>query len=205
MKENDVQEVARHMGHELAVHRKFYRLQDDVIELAKISKLLLAVESGQAHHFKGMSLDDLDLKDFPDEETDPVDLLSFTTEENTIPETLVGKPANTCKNQPLPALSDDFPLDPALTESESESDLEWDTRIKKKIRRTGEKKKWTLKEKELLKPMIYRAVRLGKPPTKQDVQSLQKKNPVLAPLPWLKIKHQAWALAQAELRKDKKS
>lgn len=62
MKENDVQEVARHMGHELAVHRKFYRLQDDVIELAKISKLLLAVESGQAHHFKGMSLDDLDLK-----------------------------------------------------------------------------------------------------------------------------------------------
>lgn len=62
MKENDVQEVARHMGHELAVHRKFYRLQDDVIELAKISKLLLAVENGQAHHFKGMSLDDLDLK-----------------------------------------------------------------------------------------------------------------------------------------------
>jgi hypothetical protein len=60
--ERNVQEVARHMGHELAVHRKFYRLQDDVIELAKISKLLLAVESGQAHHFKGMSLDDLDLK-----------------------------------------------------------------------------------------------------------------------------------------------
>ena len=61
MKENDVQEVARHMGHELAVHRKFYRLQDDVIELAKISKLLLAVESGKAHQFTGMSLDDLDL------------------------------------------------------------------------------------------------------------------------------------------------
>jgi hypothetical protein len=31
--------------------------------------------------------------DFPDEETDPVDLLSFTTEENTIPETL-GKNIN---------------------------------------------------------------------------------------------------------------
>ena len=61
MAENDVQEVARHMGHELSVHRKFYRLQDDVIELAKISKLPLAVESGKAHHYKGMSLDDLDL------------------------------------------------------------------------------------------------------------------------------------------------
>jgi hypothetical protein len=61
MDEKDLQEVARHMGHELSVHRKFYRLQDDVIELAKISKLLLAVESGKASHFSGMSLDDLDL------------------------------------------------------------------------------------------------------------------------------------------------
>ena len=60
MPENELQEVARHMGHELSVHRKFYRLQDDVIELAKISKLLLAVESGKAHQFNGVSLDDLD-------------------------------------------------------------------------------------------------------------------------------------------------
>lgn len=39
----------------------FYRLQDDVIELAKISKLLLAVENGKAAQYSGMSLDDLDL------------------------------------------------------------------------------------------------------------------------------------------------
>ena len=32
MTEND---VARHMGHELEAYRKFYRLQDDVIELIK--------------------------------------------------------------------------------------------------------------------------------------------------------------------------
>jgi len=53
--------VARHMGHELSVHRQFYRLQDDVIELAKVSKLLLAVEEGGAHQFAGRSLDDIDL------------------------------------------------------------------------------------------------------------------------------------------------
>ena len=62
MKENNVQDVARHMGHKLAVDGKFYRLQDDVIELAIISKLLLAVENGHAHHFKEMSIDDLNLK-----------------------------------------------------------------------------------------------------------------------------------------------
>ncbi|KAJ8300368.1 hypothetical protein KUTeg_021887 [Tegillarca granosa] len=63
MKETDVAEVARHMGHELSVHCKFYRLQDDVIELAKISKLLLAVERGKAHKYSGISLDDLDLEE----------------------------------------------------------------------------------------------------------------------------------------------
>jgi len=61
MEERDLQEVARHMGHELAVHRKFYRLQDDIIELAKISKLLIAVENGKAAQYSGISLDDLDL------------------------------------------------------------------------------------------------------------------------------------------------
>ena len=61
MKETELQEVARHMGHELSVHRKFYRLQDDVIELAKVAKLLLAVESGKAADYTGKSLDDLDV------------------------------------------------------------------------------------------------------------------------------------------------
>jgi len=44
--------------HELAVHRQYYRLQDDVVELAKVSELLIAVKQGKAHRFAGQSLDD---------------------------------------------------------------------------------------------------------------------------------------------------
>ncbi len=47
------------MGHELSVHRQFYRLQEDVTELAKVSKLLLTVEQGNAHQYAGMNLDDI--------------------------------------------------------------------------------------------------------------------------------------------------
>ena len=61
MTECELQELARHVGHELAVHRRFYQLQEDVTELAKVSKLLLAVENGQAHNFAGLTLDDIDL------------------------------------------------------------------------------------------------------------------------------------------------
>lgn len=57
-----LEEVARHMGHELTTHRHYYRMQDDVIELAKVSKLLLALESGKAHQYRNMSLDDIDLE-----------------------------------------------------------------------------------------------------------------------------------------------
>ncbi|KAJ8312512.1 hypothetical protein KUTeg_009885 [Tegillarca granosa] len=59
LKDAEIGEVARHMGHELSVQKECYRLQDDVIELAKISKLLLAVEKGKAHKFHGLSLDDI--------------------------------------------------------------------------------------------------------------------------------------------------
>jgi hypothetical protein len=57
-----LEELARHMGHELSVHRQFYRLQEDVIEMAKISKLLLVVEQGNAHQFAGLSVDDIRLE-----------------------------------------------------------------------------------------------------------------------------------------------
>ena len=49
-------------GHELSVHRQTYRLQDDVIELAKVSRLLIAVEEGKAAKCAGQSLDDISLE-----------------------------------------------------------------------------------------------------------------------------------------------
>ena len=58
----ELEELARHMGHELSVHRSFYRLQEDVTELAKVSKLLLTVERGEAHRFAGLGLDDIQLE-----------------------------------------------------------------------------------------------------------------------------------------------
>lgn len=61
MSDSDVGELARHMGHELAVHQKFYRLQEDVIELAKISKLLLLIDGGKVNEFKNKNLDDIEI------------------------------------------------------------------------------------------------------------------------------------------------
>ena len=53
--------LARHMGHDIAVHREYYRLHDSTIELAKVSKLLLAVDEGNASKWLGRNLDQIQL------------------------------------------------------------------------------------------------------------------------------------------------
>jgi hypothetical protein len=50
------------MGHDVNIHESVYRLHDSMIELAKISRLLMAVDSGTIHQFKGMSLNNINLE-----------------------------------------------------------------------------------------------------------------------------------------------
>lgn len=59
LKENEVDWLARHLGHDISVHREFYRLHEDAVELTKISRLLLAIDEGQAKKFAGKSLDQI--------------------------------------------------------------------------------------------------------------------------------------------------
>ena len=60
--DNQLEWVANHLGHNLQVHRQFYRLPSEVLQLAKVSQLLLASEQGQMHKYQGMSLDDLNVE-----------------------------------------------------------------------------------------------------------------------------------------------
>ena len=39
--------LSRHLGHDVRVHREFYRIHESTIEIAKVSKLLLAVDGGK--------------------------------------------------------------------------------------------------------------------------------------------------------------
>ncbi len=61
LKETEVDWLARHLGHDINVHREFYRLHESTIEIAKVSKLLLAVDSGNAGKWIGKSLSDINI------------------------------------------------------------------------------------------------------------------------------------------------
>ena len=61
LKEGELDWLAKHMGHNLKVHREYYRLQEHTLELAKVSKLLMAVDEGNAGKWAGKKLDEIQL------------------------------------------------------------------------------------------------------------------------------------------------
>lgn len=60
MTDNDLEQPATFMGHTTGVHRKSYRLPDDIYQTAKTSKLLLLMEQGSSARYKGKSLDEIE-------------------------------------------------------------------------------------------------------------------------------------------------
>jgi hypothetical protein len=61
LKENDLDILANFMGHDIRVHREFYRLPENILQTAKISKLFLAADNSQLQSFAGKALDDIEV------------------------------------------------------------------------------------------------------------------------------------------------
>ncbi|KAJ8932231.1 hypothetical protein NQ318_004433 [Aromia moschata] len=58
-----LEQLTTFMGHTLDVHRKEYRLPDDIFQTAKIAKLLLLMESGDVGKYQGKTLDEINLEE----------------------------------------------------------------------------------------------------------------------------------------------
>ncbi|XP_026103476.1 uncharacterized protein LOC113074980 isoform X2 [Carassius auratus] len=59
LKTTELDQLADFLGHNIAVHRKHYRLPESTLQLAKVSKVLLAMEQGRLGDYKGKSLDEI--------------------------------------------------------------------------------------------------------------------------------------------------
>ena len=58
LQETEVEQLCHHMGHNIKVHRHFYRLPEDALEITKVGKLLYAIEQG-VDKYKGRKLDEI--------------------------------------------------------------------------------------------------------------------------------------------------
>ena len=57
LQNHELDQLAKFMGHNINVHREFYRLPHDVMQTAKVVKILMAMEKGCIQDFQGKSLD----------------------------------------------------------------------------------------------------------------------------------------------------
>ncbi|XP_058471537.1 uncharacterized protein LOC131444863 isoform X2 [Solea solea] len=61
LEENESDQLADFLGHDIRIHRQYYRLPQGTLQLARMSKVLLAMERGTVSQFKGMTLDDIEI------------------------------------------------------------------------------------------------------------------------------------------------
>ena len=59
---NELEWLARHMGHNIKVHKDFYQLHHSTLELTRVSMLLMMIDNGKASSFANRSLEDITFK-----------------------------------------------------------------------------------------------------------------------------------------------
>lgn len=56
----DREQLANFMGHDLEIHNAYYKLPDETLQVSRVNKILLAMESGNLHELKGKTLEEFD-------------------------------------------------------------------------------------------------------------------------------------------------
>ncbi|KAJ8389499.1 hypothetical protein AAFF_G00118890, partial [Aldrovandia affinis] len=92
MTNTEMDQLASFLGHDIRVHREFYRLPEKTLQLAKVSKLLLALEQGRVAEFHGKTLDEIEID--PDEK-----LLDSDEDDENLHE---GNPPSTDDEETIP-------------------------------------------------------------------------------------------------------
>lgn len=189
---NDVEGLATFMGHNVDVHKEYYRLPDNILQVAKISKLLLALESGKLKEIKGKNFDDIDV-DEPLSDTDLVGCGESDEEEIhnqhqplcNENETL-NYENQSLSNTTLQDVGRQHPSIPNIGLERKEGKI-----VKfPKRRKTCTKNPWSPQEREVVANYFQKHILLKKVPNKEECSKCLTENPCLSDRSWSLIKFQ---------------
>lgn len=122
LRENEKGQFSKFMCHTLNTHEQFYKLPEDVYQVAKVAKILYLMEKGKIADFKNKNLDEIDIN--LDEELED----SEDEEEEELEEETVDDPPT--------------PKRKTLHEENNKKKLKTEEKIKGRIRWTSEQKKY---------------------------------------------------------------
>lgn len=182
MKETEIDQLAAFMGHTIGVHKNSYRLPDDIHQTAKISKLLLLLESGNLKDYKGKTLDEIEIN-FDE------DLLDLTKNQDTDEEKSdeEGMMENELFLHNKAEGKDNFNKKQMIVSSfeyERSNEILDTKRGKKRILI-----KWTEDQKRIATEYFRGHIRKKNPPKRTECEAMKTKYPgVFDNKDWLKIK-----------------
>ncbi|KAL7841057.1 hypothetical protein SRHO_G00247480 [Serrasalmus rhombeus] len=168
----------RREGHDVRVHRDYYRLPEGTLQLAKISKILMALETGRLGEFSGKNLDEIHI--------DPNEAVLVQSSE-------LSKDLSETEDE-----SDEDPgakpnLEPSTQqaqESLAEQAIEptSTTSVPKGVRMV-KRKKWETSEVKAVEKHLNRFIKTCTVPGKKDCEACIKAEPVaFKDRDWLSVK-----------------
>nr|XP_055046116.1 uncharacterized protein LOC129432007 isoform X2 [Misgurnus anguillicaudatus] len=161
--ENEADQLADFLGHDIRIHRQYYRLPEGTLQLAKMSKVLMAMEKGTLSSFKGKRLDEIEID--PNEQLEAEgDTMSSDEEDcSDLPQT----------TSPVPAETDQ----PSASQKDQGSSI-------------PPKRKWEEVEVKAVEKHMMKFIKTCKVPGKQDCERcIQAEPEALKERTWTGVKN----------------
>ncbi|XP_028296545.1 uncharacterized protein LOC114461667 isoform X3 [Gouania willdenowi] len=162
------------LGHDIRVHRKFYRLPEGTLQLAKISKVLMACEQGRLADFKGKGLDQISIT--PHDGSHVIEESSGMSSEDDVKADSTGGTSMTQNQEEHHnlQLDDEQRVEGKTTVTEIkkvavEQELVVDSCSSKATNKTT-KIKWSLDEVQAVERSLLTHIRTGRTPGKVDCE-----------------------------------
>ncbi|XP_074026783.1 uncharacterized protein [Leptinotarsa decemlineata] len=157
IKDDEMEQFATFMGHTKKTHESYYRLPQDLYQTAKVSKLLIAINSGQVGKYKGKSLDEITL-------SDNESLLDETETEKPL---LHDRKQNDSENEIEETWKQEL-----REQVIKNADLD---KRENNIRK-GKRGKWNSEQKNVLKNAFKEHIKNKKAPRKEEAELVMKKH-----------------------------
>ncbi|XP_073669479.1 uncharacterized protein [Paramisgurnus dabryanus] len=157
LKDNEMDDLADFLGHDIRVHRQFYRLPEGTLQLAKISKVLMAMERGQIVDFKGKNLDEIQI--------DPKELV------------LMDSDVSDSENEK--AMTGNYPSSSAGKNDKKVHPIGKDLRKPHAAKKSSKnaRRKWSTEEIQAVEETLMNCIRSGKVPGKAQCMECIERSP----------------------------
>ncbi|XP_076837036.1 uncharacterized protein LOC143482555 [Brachyhypopomus gauderio] len=183
LKDNEMDDLADFLGHDIRVHRQYYRLPEGTLQLAKISKVLMALERGQLSQFKGRNLDEISIDP---EEKMTVDSDASDTDEDV-------RAVKDAESESSPSLSDhqEMMRTSKPTTEAAQVCIQPKTSLHPaKGSSKTQKRKWTDEEIKAVEKTLLEFISMGKVPGKsQCLHCIETSPTALKSRSWEAIKY----------------